>query len=286
MKLKDYFKKAKEKRFAIPHFNFASAEQLKAIVLGFQDIVGESSDYALMVGTSEGEANFLGYDKARALVDAWEEDSGLPIFLNADHHKKSDLTIKAINDGYDTVLFDASKMPFEENVKETKKIVDYAKKKEVEVEGELGYLRGTSEVQTKIEIKKEDFTKPKEAIDFVEKTGIDRLAIAIGNIHGLTTEQEMEIDIDLIKKIKEAVPETFLVLHGGSGLTDDDFRNAIKAGITNIHINTEVRVAYREGLEEELKEEPTEVAPYKFLAEAVEDMRKVVSDKVKVFLGL
>ena len=218
MTLKDYFKKAKEGRFAVPHFNFASAEQLKAIVLGFQEVVrqlADSKNYALMDGTSEGEAKFLGYSEARALVNAWKKDTGLPIFLNADHHKSAEATIKAIDAGYDTVLIDASKLPFEENVKETKEVIAYANeyaKPKIEVEGELGYLRGESQVQKAVEISKEDFTKPEEAVEFVKKTGIHRLAIAVGNIHGITTEQKMEIDVELIKKISEAVPETFLVL--------------------------------------------------------------------------
>ncbi|MEK7579627.1 MAG: class II fructose-bisphosphate aldolase [Patescibacteria group bacterium] len=310
MSLSEYLNEAKHKKFAIPHFNFASAEQLEAIVLGFKKVLDfydlPYETYALMVGTSEGEAEFLGYKQARALVDAWKKETNIPIFLNADHHKSFESCKTALDAGYDTVLIDGSKMPFEENIKMTHKVVDYAKSvdpvrgregsqrvsasngvnPEISVEGELGYLRGESKMQEAVEIKAEDFTKPEEAKEFVEMTGVDRLAIVFGNIHGVVTKQEEKLDFDILKKITQAVPQTYLVLHGGSGLSEKDFKEAVKNGITNIHINTEVRVAYREGLEEDLKNSPGETTPYKFLDKAVEKMQAVVEDKVRIFLNL
>lgn len=291
MGLNEHLKIAKERKFAVPHFNFASAEQLKAIILGFKKVLDfynlPYGEYALMVGTSEGEAKFLGYAEARELVGAWESDTGLVIFLNADHHKSFESCKKAIDLGYDTVLIDASALSFEENIKTTHSVVDYVKSegRDVSVEGELGYLRGESKMQETVEIKPEDFTKPEEAKNFVEKTGVDRLAVVFGNIHGVVTKQEEKLDFNLLKKINQAVPGTFLVLHGGSGLSEADFKKAIENGIANIHINTEVRVAYREGLEKDLKESPGETTPYKFLDEAVEKMQKVVEEKVKIFLN-
>ncbi len=292
MNLNDYLKIAKEKHFAVPHFNFASAEQLKAIVLGFKKVLDfynlPYDQYALMVGTSEGEAKFLGYKEARKLVDAWKSDTNLAIFLNADHHKSFESCKEALDAGYDTVLIDSSSLPFEENIKVAHRVRDYAKSKNgrITVEGELGYLKGESKLQETIAIKSEDFTKPEEAKEFVEKTGVDRLAVVFGNIHGVVTKQEEKLDFSLLRKINEAVPQTFLVLHGGSGLDDKDFKKAIENGVINIHINTEVRVAYRKGLDEKLKEAPAETTPYKFLEEAVEKMQEVVEKKVKVFLNL
>ena len=297
MFLNDYLKIAKERKFAVPHFNFASAEQLKAIVLGFKKVLDfynlSYREYALMVGTSEGEARFLGYREARKLVNAWMLDTNLNIFLNADHHKSFESCKEALDTGgYDTVLIDASTLSFEENIKITHKVVDYVKSTSDErevpitVEGELGYLKGESKLQETVEVKSEDFTKPEEAREFVEKTGVDRLAVVFGNIHGVVTKQEERLDFELLKKINGAIPNVFLVLHGGSGLSKDDFKKAIENGITNIHINTEVRVAYREGLEKDLKESPGETTPYKFLDEAVEKMQGVVEGKVKVFLNL
>lgn len=290
MGLNDYLRIAKEKHFAVPHFNFASAEQLEAIILGFKKVLDfynlSYGQYGLMVGTSEGEAKFLGYAQARALVDSWKKGTNLAIFLNADHHKSFESCKEAIDRGYDTVLIDSSALPFEENIKETHKVVDYAKAKNATVEGELGYLKGESKLQERVEVKPEDFTKPEQAREFVEKTGVDRLAVAIGNIHGIAAKQKMKVDFGLLTKINKAAPDAYLVLHGGSGLTDDDFKKAIKNGVANIHINTEVRVAYRKGLDEKFKEAPAETTPYKFLEGAVEKMREVVEEKVKVFLNV
>lgn len=259
--------------------------------MGFKKVLDFYSlsygEYALMVGTSEGEAKFLGYAEARKLADVWKSETNIPIFLNADHHKSFESCKEAIEQGYDTVLIDVSSLPFGENIKTTHAVSDYAKSinPEITVEGELGYLRGESKLQEIVEIKPEDFTKPEQAKEFVEKTGVDRLAVAIGNIHGITAGQKMQLDFDLLNKISKAIPDTFLVLHGGSGLADEDFRKSIENGIVNIHINTEIRVAYREGIEEKLKEAPAETTPYKFLEGAVEKMQKVVEEKVKVFLG-
>ena len=186
------------------------------------------------------------------------------------------------------MLIDASKIPFDENVSVTKKVVEYMKSKNPNgtVEGELGYLRGSSQVQENIEISPDDFTKPDEAKKFVDQTGVDRLAVAIGNIHGITTNQEIRIDIDLLREIASAVPQTYLVLHGGSGLAPEDFKNAIKAGVANVHINTEVRIAYRKGIEESFASDLKQIAPYKYLDKAVEGMQAVAEEKIKIFFRI
>jgi len=157
--------------------------------------------------------------------------------------------------------------------------------REVLVEGEIGYLRGSSEVQTKVEITPDDFTKPEDAKEFVEKTGVNQLAVVFGNIHGIVTEQEEKLDIEHFKKIVMAVPDVFYVLHGASGLKDEDVRAAIKAGVTNVHFNTELRVAYTEGIHRTLHDKPNETTPYKYLAPAVEEVKKVVAQKIKIFMG-
>lgn len=293
-----YLQKAKEGGYALGHFNFASAEQLKAIVQAFQKIVEESgkSDLALMVGTSEGEAGFLGYDQSVGLVEAWRKQTSLPIFLNADHHKSFESCKKAIDAGYDTVLIDASKLPFKENVELTEKVMGYGKSKnphlrqgfggqaEITFEGELGYLKGSSEIQGRVEINSEDFTSPEEASEFVKQTGVDRLAVVFGNIHGIVTEQEERLEINHFKKIVTAVPDVYFVLHGASGLKDEDVKEAIKAGITNVHINTEIRVAFHQAIEDfEKSPQPHTTTPYKIMAPTVEAMQKVAEDKLRLF---
>ena len=280
MNLKDYFKKAKETKKAIGHFNFSTADQLRAFVE-----VAVELDVPVMVAVSEGEAKFVGYKQAVALVKSWQEQTGHPIFLNADHHKSWETIKEAIDSGFDTVLIDASKLPYQENVELTKKVLDYAKSKnpEMMVEGELGYLRGESQIQEKVEIGPDDFTKPEEAADFVTKTGVDRLAIVFGNIHGITTEQEEHLDIGLLDKIVSAVPDTYLVLHGASGLLDSEVAESIKRGITNVHVNTELRVAYHKAMVEQIQREPGQTTPYKFLKPSYEATKELAKKKLELF---
>lgn len=242
-----------------------------------------------MVGVSEGEAKFLGYQQARFLVDSWIAETGIQIFLNADHHKNFESSKEAIDYGYDSVLIDASKLSYEENLKLTKKVAEYAKSvnPEIMVEGELGYLVTESSkiYKEKIEIPAESLTKPEETAEYIKETGVHLFAPAIGNLHGIAANVP-NLRFNLLKKIDETLPDKFLVLHGGSGLSDGDFRKAIENGIVVIHINTEVRKAYRQGLDEKLKEAPDEIAPYKFLDKALEEMQKVVEQKVKIFLNV
>lgn len=279
MLLNDYFKTAKRDGWAIGHFNFSTADQLKAIIEAAAELKSP-----IMVATSEGEAKFFGRAQAVALVKAYQAE-GHQVFLSADHHKSSTTARAAIDAGYDTVLIDASRYSYQENIDETKKVVDYAKLKnpEMMVEGELGYLRGESQVQTKVEISSADYTKPAEAREFVNKTGVNRLAIVCGNIHGIVTEQEEHLDINVLKKINQAVPEVYLVLHGASGLDADEVKLAIKNGITNIHINTELRLTYHDSLHQELEAEPSETTPYKFLNPSFQAMKSLVKAKLEQF---
>ncbi len=283
MSLKEYFQKAKQEHWAIGHFNFSTADQLKAIVEAAVELKSP-----VMVATSEGEANFIGYDQAVALVRSYQSD-GHTVWLNADHHKSFESAKKAIDSGYDTVLIDASRLNLDENILMTSQVTKYAKEHLASsqdarmVEGELGYLKGESQVQEAVEISPADYTQPEQAADFVSRTGVDRLAVVFGNIHGVVTKQKEKLDIDRLKKVVTAVPETILVLHGASGLSDEDVRAAISAGISNVHINTELRVAYHDSLAAELQHEPTQTTPYKFLAPSFEAMKELVKTKLKLF---
>ena len=300
--LKQFFQEAKTDKWAIGHFNFSTADQLRAIVEAAAEL-----KVPVMAATSEGEADFVGRDQAVALVRSYQKE-GYDVFLNADHHKSWETTKAAIDAGYDSVLIDASKLPYEENIALTKKVVDYAREvskssgREIPVEVEMGYLKGSSEIQKKVEISRGDYTKPEEAKDFVARTGVDRLAIVFGNIHGIVKEVimvtaptpegvgaptkalgEEHLDIETLKNIAITVPGMTLVLHGASGLKDEEIKTAIQNGITNIHINTELRVAYREALEEEIEKEPSQTTPYKFLNPSFEAVKNLVIEKAKLF---
>ncbi|MBI2635415.1 MAG: class II fructose-bisphosphate aldolase [Parcubacteria group bacterium] len=279
-KIQDYLKRTTEENWAIGHFNFSEDDALRAIV--------ESAALLktpVFVGTSEGERKHIGVKQAVNLVKAFQEEFGIPIFLNADHHKSFEGVKETVDAGYDAILADFSALPFEENIKLTKQSVEYAKSKnpDIIVEGELGYLRGESKIQKEIiEIKAEDLTKPEEAAQFVKETGVDMLAPAVGNIHGIAANAP-KLDFARISEIKKAVGDVTLVLHGGSGMSEDDFKNSIVAGISMVHINTEIRVAFTEALKETIEKIPSETTPYKILTPSIEAMKKVIEEKLTIF---
>ena len=239
-----------------------------------------------IIGTSEGERTHIGLAEAVALRDIFVREYGIPVFLNADHTKSVAAAKAAIDAGYDSVHIDLSSLPFEENIKGTAEVVAYAHAHNamISVEGELGVLKGESKIQNeKIKVSAEDYTKPDAAAAFVERTGVERLAIMVGNIHGISLE-EPSLDIERIRAIRAAVPsETILVLHAASGISDQEIKEAIAAGIANIHINTDIRVAYARELKKSLAEHVEEVAMYKLDAEAARAMKEVIKGKLQLF---
>lgn len=278
--LQEILRKAGNEGWATGHFNASESDQFRAICEAAKELGS-----AVLVGTSEGEAGHLGRIEAVALRDAFRQELGIPIFLNADHHKSVEAAKSAIDAGYDSIHIDLSAEDFEDNVAGTKEIVDYAGAKgRVNVEGELGYLRGDSKIQNrKIEISPEDYTDPAKAKEFIEKTGVNRLAIAVGNIHGISLN-EPNLDIERIRKIRDLIPkDVALVLHAGSGIPNEQIRAAVKAGIANIHINTDIRTAYTDALRKEFAENPEETTPYKLDSRPREVIKKIVSEKLKLF---
>jgi fructose-bisphosphate aldolase class II len=282
MTLNQYLAKASQQGWALGHFNFSNLEIAQAIANAAQKLKSP-----VMLGTSEGEAQFIGYYQARAIVDALKKTAKVPLFLNADHHRSFETARKALEAGYSSVQLDGSDLPFEENLSLTKQVADFARslKREVSVEGELGYLPGSSKILTeKITLDPKDLTRPEQAALFVRKTQIDRLAIAVGNIHGIITDSRPIIDFERIRAIRKAVPQNVaLVLHGGSGIQDADFQKAIQAGINNIHINTEIRVAFAQALRNALQADPSQTTPYHYLKAPREAAQKVVEQKIRLF---
>ncbi len=281
MMLHNFLSKAAQEKWATGHFNFSELDQMRAIVEACRDTGAPA-----IVGTSEGERKHMGLAEAVALRDVFRKEYGIPIFLNADHSKSIEAAKAAVDAGYDSIHIDLSAKDFEENITGTIEVLNYAKSKnpEISVEGELGYLRGESKIQKeKIEVRREDYTDPKKAGDFAKRTGIDRLAIAVGNIHGISLD-EPDLDIDRIVAIRKTVPENIaLVLHAGSGIPNEQIKAAIAAGISNIHINTDLRVAYVEELKKDIVAHPDEVGMYKLDHGALETMKKVVVEKLTLF---
>ncbi|MEK7162843.1 MAG: class II fructose-bisphosphate aldolase [Patescibacteria group bacterium] len=290
-KLIEIIKEAENRKVAIGHFNISECAGLKGIFKAAQEL-----NLPVIIGVSEGEREFIGTKRIALMVKSLREEFNYPIFLNADHTHSFEKIKEAVEAGFDAVLFDGGKLPFEENIKKTKEVVEYVKnvsasrRTEILVEAELGYLGAGSVILDKIPeeatIEEQDLTKPDEAAFFIKETGIDLLAPAVGNIHGMfKNAPNPNLDIERIKKIRQAVGIP-LVLHGGSGIRNEDFLQAIDAGISIIHINTEIRLAWRRGMEKALQEKPEEITPYKLLPIVVEEIKEVVYNRLKLFNGL
>ncbi len=292
--LREYIKEASLNKVAIGHFNISNIEALHGIYNAAKRLSNEQGNLIpIIIGVSEGEEKFIGKDEVSALVKEIKENDNYPIFLNADHHYSFEKVKSALDAGYDAAIIDAVKLPLEKNIILTKKCVDYAKElslkenRDILIEAELGFIGQSSKLLDSIPngVSEETMTKPDDAKHFVETTGINLLAPSVGNIHGMVKGGNPKLDIERIKEIREAsgVP---LVLHGGSGIADADFTDAIKAGISIIHINTEIRIAFKGALEKSLEENPSEVAPYKYLAPAVLAIEEVVYKRLKLFNNL
>lgn len=285
--LKEIILDAEQRGVAIGHFNISEFVALKAILDSARQL-----NTPIIIGVSEGEREFIGINEAVALVRALGEEYAVPIFLNADHTHSLEAVEEAVKAGFDAVLFDASKESLEKNIKLTKEAVMRAKilNPDILIEGEIGYI-GTSskilqELPKDIALEEKDLPTVEEVAEFVQKTKVDLLAPAVGNIHGILANiPNPRLNIKKVREIKQAA-KIPLVLHGGSGVADDDFRTAIKAGISIIHINTEIRVAWRRGVEIGLKRNRDEVAPYKILPPALEGIKEIVLNRLRLFNGL
>lgn len=282
--LRSVLEQAQQMRVAVGHFNVADLVLLKAVFVSAQEL-----KVPVLVGVSEGEREFMGVPQIAVLVRSLREEFDFPIFLNADHTHSLVKAVEAAKAGFDAVVFDLSALPFEQNVRQTKEAVEALKaiNPSILVEGEIGDIGTGSEIHTEAPDLSKSLTTPEEARQFVESTGVDILAPAVGNRHGMLKsmvqgEARKHLDIERIAQIKKAA-RILLTLHGGSGTDDNDLRIAIAAGINIVHINTEVRVAWRRGLESGLAKQPDEVAPYKILPTAVDSVKQVVLSRLKLF---
>ncbi len=284
--LRDVLERAQERRVAVGHFNVSDLVLLKAVFAAAQEL-----NVPVVVGASKGERDFLGVREIANLVRILREKFDFPIFLNADHtHSLAD-AIEAARAGFDAIVFDLSALPIDENVRQTKEAVEALKNinPNILVEGEIGDIGTGSEIHEAAPDLAKGLTTAAEAKEYVDATGVDVLAPAVGNMHGMLKsmvagQTKKRLDIERIAQIKNTA-QVLLTLHGGSGTDDQDLKNAIAAGINIVHMNTELRVAWRRGLEEALVKQPTEVVPYKILPAVVESVRLVVRSRLKLFNG-
>ncbi|TSC67672.1 MAG: Uncharacterized protein CEO19_98 [Parcubacteria group bacterium Gr01-1014_73] len=282
--MRECLAEARAKKIAIGHFNISNLETLWGIFHAAKNLATP-----VIIGLSDGERDFVGVRQAAVLVKSLRQQFDFPIFINSDHVSSFERYKEAVDAGFDAAMFDGGELSLAENIKITKQCVDYAKNKNPEIitEGEIGFIGKSSKVLETLPVgaalTETMFTKPLEAKYFVTETGVDLLAPAIGNIHGmLRNAKNPALNINRIKEISE-ITDLPLVLHGGSGSAPEEFRAAIEAGVVIIHINTELRVAYRQALQKSLQENPEEVVPYKYLKGPVKAIQKVVEEKIKIF---
>jgi fructose-bisphosphate aldolase, class II len=284
--LRDALAQAQQSGVAIGQFNVADSVLLKAVFAAAQEL-----SVPVLVGVSEGEREFIGVRQIAALVRSLREEFDFPIFLNADHTHSLPKAVAAATAGFDAIVFDLSALPFKENMRQTKEAVEVLKtiNPAILVEGEIGDIGTGSEIHDEAPDLSKGLTTPAEAKQFVEDTGVDILAPAVGNMHGMlksmvSGQTKKRLDVPRIAQIRSAA-QVPLTLHGGSGTNDEDFREAIAAGINIVHINTELRVAWRRGLEEGLARQPQEVVPYKVLPFALESVKRAVCSRLRLFNG-
>ena len=282
--LRDVLTRLQQQGAALGHFNVADLVLLKAVVAAAVEV-----RVPVMVGASEGEREFLGTYELAALVKVVREEHDVPVFLNADHTQSLAKAVEAARAGFDAVVIDFSALPFDKNVSRTKETVEAIKaiNPAILAEGEIGDIGTGSEIHETVPNEFRNLTTPEESRQFVDSTGIDILAPAVGNMHGMLEsmvegKSKKHLNIERIVQIKKA-SGVFLTLHGGSGTDDEDFLSAIAAGINIIHINTELRVAWRRSLEGSLTSQPNEVVPYKILPPVVESVKQVVSSRLQLF---
>ena len=267
--------RAKEEGYAVGAFNANNMEIIQAIIE-----TAEEEKAPVILQASQGAIQYAGVDYIAAMVKVAAERATVPVSLHLDHGTDFEQNVKCIRAGFSSVMFDGSKLPLPENIAIARKVCDVAHIVGVSVEGELGQIPKSGENVTREQLEKL-MANPQETEEFVKKTGVDSLAIAVGNVHGMKT-REAQIDVPRIKKIQK-LTNIPLVLHGASGIPDESVKQAIKAGICKINIDTEIRKAFVRGIGIILKENPNEIDPRKILGKAKTEMKEAVREKIRLF---
>lgn len=282
-KARNAMQRARTEHFALGAFNLDNQDILKAV-----SRAAANKKAPLMVEVSHGEVESIGLDNIRDLVDNYKAEYGLEMYINLDHSPSVDAAINGIEAGFEFIHIDISQANHEateqEIIERTREVVAYARLTGALVESEPHYFGGSSNLHTETidyeEIRK-TFSTPADTKAFVEATGIDTYAAAIGNLHGQYPVPKI-LDLELLQKIRDAV-DCNISLHGGSGTPGHYFVDAVKIGVSKVNINSDMRVAYRKTLEKALADNPTEYAVIKLMDKVVDAVQAVVEEKLNMF---
>lgn len=261
---------ASKGKYAIGAFNVENMEMVKAVIE-----VACELESPVIIQTSASTIKYGGLKSYYANVKVEADQAKVPVALHIDHADTFDLAVQAIREGYTAIMIDGSTKPFEDNIKTTKRVVDVAKPNNVPVEAELGRVGGK---EGDLEVTEDGYTDPLEAKEFIERTGASSLAISIGTAHGVYATKPVldKIRVSDIKKVID-IP---LVLHGGSGLEDEDVRECIERGICKINFSTELRMAFTDGIKEVVKDNPKAYDPKIFGRAGMKKVKEVVKERI------
>jgi fructose-bisphosphate aldolase class II len=271
----EVLQKAHKEGYAVGAFNTNNLEMTQAIIRA-----AEEENSPVIIQTSQSAISYAGIDNIYSIVSNLANSVSVPVALHLDHGTDWDVVMKCLRTGWTSVMYDGSKYEFEKNIEITKSVVEIAHPMGVSVEAELGKIGGVED-HIKVDEKDATMTDPEEAVEFVSKTGLDYLAIAIGTAHGMYKgEPNLDFDrLDVIKK-KLNIP---IVLHGASGISENDIKKAVSLGVNKINIDTELRLAFQQAVHKMAKEKPEVYDPRKILAPATEAIKEVVKTKMKMF---
>jgi len=269
--------KAEKGNYAVGAFNANNMEIVQAIVEA-----AEKEKSPVIMQASQGAIKYAGLDYITGMVRLAAESASVPVALHLDHGTDFDQVVRCIRSGFTSVMFDGSKLPLEENIAITKKVLDIARPIGVSVEAELGKIGGTED-NVHVSEKEAMYTDPEEAKYFVEQTGVKSLAIAIGTAHG-QYKGEPKLDFDRLAKIR-ALVNIPIVLHGSSGVPDDSIRKAIELGVRKVNIDTNIREAFVGAMRQVIAEKPNEIDPRKILGPARDAAVKIIREKMQVFMS-
>jgi fructose-bisphosphate aldolase, class II len=267
---------ANEHSFAVPAFNISDWAMFRGIVE-----ISEETNAPLLVAIHPDEVRHIGREMITGIIQR-SHRSSVPIAIHWDHGATYEQILEAIRFGFTSVMIDGSMKPFEENVAISRKVTDSAHALGLSVEAELGTI-GANDSYAEAGSAEIIYTDPDDAVTFVEQTGVDSLAVAIGTFHGLyPAHLKPELKLDLLKEIKSRV-HIPLVLHGGSGNPDDEIREAARIGINKINISTDIKIAYHDKMREVLGNDPKMREPNAIQPACIEAMKVVAAEKIELF---